>query len=324
MFAFLRKLFPGVAEGKTVGTGAGEGKTIRAGTRSVDELARWLRVDRAELRSTVVSYTTFTVPKRTGGQRTLLAPDAPLKRVQRQILRRLLAKLQVHPCATGFERGHSIVTNARPHVGQEVVIKFDVRDFFGSTDARRVRAYFRFIGWDDEAADLLTQLCTYNGALPQGAPTSPRLSNLVNQKLDERLAKLADHYDMGYSRYADDITLSGKAMLPVDSVTNPKTMQRSYDPRVRATTMIYAVKHILSEFGYRLHTEKKLRIARRHDRQLVTGLVVNQKVQLPRKTRRWLRAVEHRLATKRESTLTPEQLAGWRSLERMVKEQSAA
>jgi hypothetical protein len=307
MFSFLRKLFVGQAKGQTV----------RAGTRGVDELARWLRVDMAELRATVVSYTAFQVPKRTGGTRTLHAPDALLKTLQRRILRRLLGGLRAHPCATGFERGHSIVTNARPHVGQDVVLKLDLQDFFGKTSASRVERYFQTIGWNAEAAALLTRLCTHNGSLPQGAPTSPRLSNLVNFRLDARLARLAEHNGLAYSRYADDLTFSGPAR-PSRTIKNPKTLFNRGPGPTRSNQIIQAVKRIAADEGYALHITKKLRIARRHDRQVVTGLVVNQKVQLPRKTRRWLRALEHRVATTGQSTLTPEQLAGWRSLAAMV------
>src|SRR5262249_44280484 len=150
--------------------------------------------------------------------------DDGLKTIQRRILRRLLGRLRCHPAATGFERGRSIVTNARAHVGKAVVVQMDLKDFFTSTTTRRVRKYFRKTGWNREAADLLIRLCTHQGGLPQGAPTSPRLSNLVNYRLDARLARLAGRrrlYDprtgqrigsreigAKYTRYADDLTFS--------------------------------------------------------------------------------------------------------------------
>jgi hypothetical protein len=85
--------------------------------------------------------------------------------------------------------------------------------------------------------------------------------------------------------------------------------------------IIHRVKQIVADDGYALHTDKKLRITRRHDRQTVTGLVVNEKVQLPRATRRWLRAVEHRLTTTGQATLSPAEVAGWRALQEMVSKQ---
>jgi RNA-directed DNA polymerase len=258
-----------------------------------------------------VRYTRFEIPKRSGGARVILAPAPELKKVQRLILHRLLRRLPAHPCAAGFERGHSIVTNALPHVGRDVVVRLDLRDFFPSIPAERVEKYFRQIGWDAEAAALLTSLCTHEGSLPQGAPTSPRLSNLVNYRLDARLCALAETRQASYSRYADDMTLSWTAA--------PGPTER--DANGRRNDLIHLIKQIVADEGYRLHTKKKLRIARRHDRQLVTGLVVNQKVNLPRLTRRRLRAAAHHLATGRPATLTAEQLAGWQALQHMVATQ---
>lgn len=299
MLGFLKKLFGG-------GAGAAP-----AGNLTVEELARRLGVPEQQLRDTPIKYHTFMIPKRSGGTRTIAAPDAPLKAMQRLILRKLLARLKSHPSATGFEKGYSIVSNALPHVGQDVVIRLDLKDFFNSTLATRIEKYFRSIGWNNEAAALLTNLCTDDGSLPQGAPTSPRLSNLVNFKLDARLSALAQSLGLAYSRYADDITFSGPARR--DNKTG------------RANSIIHFVKQILHEEGrYVLHTDRKLRIARRHDRQLVTGLVVNEKVNLKRDVRRRLRAVEHHLRTGKPATMTQRQLDGWKSLQSMIAAQRSS
>jgi len=249
--------------------------------------------------------------------------------LQRRIVRRLLRRLRCHAAATGFERGRSIVANALPHASKAVVVRLDVKDFFGSTRSRRVYRYFRAIGWNRDASRLLLRLCTFDGCLPQGAPTSPRLSNLVNFRLDARLAGLANlgareetrlrryrdprtgapvtadvpdtHPIAAYTRYADDLTFS----FAVD------------DPRA-IRDLIYRAKRILRAEGYEPNGRKQ-RIHRRHARQLVTGLVVNEEVNLPRTTRRWLRAVRHRLESGRPASLTPGQLAGWVSFWRMVR-----
>lgn len=314
MFGFIRRLF-----GKAL-TPAEE--PPRPGPLGVDELARRLGVSEPELRNLLVSYHPLTLPKRAGGVRILAVPNPALKAMQRRILRRLLRNLRAHPCVTGFERGHSIVTNARTHVGQELVIKLDLKDFFGGTSAARVERYFHRIGWNADAAALLVRLCTHEGGLPTGAPTSPRLSNLVNYRLDARIEALARCYGMSYSRYADDLTLSGPAIQHFPH-HNPKTLAPlAPESPARVNDVINRVKRIVARDGYTLHTDKKLRIARRHDRQIVTGLVVNEKVQLPRATRRWLRAVEHRLAKSGEATLSPAQLAGWRALAAMVAKQA--
>ncbi|HKB05027.1 MAG TPA: reverse transcriptase family protein [Gemmataceae bacterium] len=294
---------------------------IRGRGHGVEELARRLGMSVADLRAVRPAYREFTIPKRSGGTRRILAPDDQLKALQRLILKRLLARLRSHPAATGFEKGQSIVTNARAHVGQAVVVRMDLKDFFPATRAKKVRKYFRGVGWDRPAAKLLTHLCTFEGGLPQGAPTSPRLSNLVNFRLDARLAGLAtrrrvynprtaghlEERPVGatYTRYADDLTFS----FPTDD-------------RKLIRYVVRMTKHIVASEGYELHLHRKLRVLRRHTRQQVTGLVVNDWVNLPRATRRWLRAVEHRLATGRAATLTPAQLAGWRALRAMVEAQS--
>lgn len=266
------------------------------------ELARRLDVAEEELRGLQPYYRAHRIPKRSGGTRRLLVPDDATKELQRRILRRLLARLRAHPSACGFETGKSILDNARPHVGRAVVVKMDVEDFFPTTTDARIDAYFRRVGWNGEAAALLTRLTTSAGGLPQGAPTSPRLANLVNFQLDARLARRAKRFKGAYTRYADDITFS---------------FPRDYPRKVRGTIQI--TRQTLRALGYRMHARKKLSIRRRHQRQLVTGLVVNEKVQLPRETRRWLRAVRHHVATGRPTTLTETQLQGWLAFAAMVE-----
>jgi RNA-directed DNA polymerase len=273
----------------------------------VAELARRLDVSVDALQAIRPEYREFTVPKRAGGTRRIAAPSPELKAMQRRIVRRLLRRLRCHFSATGFERGHSIVSNAACHVGQAVVVRMDLKTFFDATRADRVEAYFRAIGWNREASGLLARLCTHRGGLPQGAPTSPRLSNLVNTRMDARLSGVGRGLGAMYSRYADDLTFS----FATD------------EPRaIRA--VIRATKRIVGDEGYTLHQRRKLRIRRRHQQQCVTGLVVNDRVGLPRATRRWLRAVRHHVRQGRPATLRPAQLAGWNSLAAMVAAQSDA
>ncbi|NUM56123.1 MAG: RNA-directed DNA polymerase [Candidatus Hydrogenedentes bacterium] len=279
-------------------------KLFKGSGHTVEELARRLGTAPAELSAVRPTYTTFHIPKRSGGQRTIHAPAPELKQLQRLILRRVLARLRAHPHAVGFERGHSIVTNAVCHVGQPVVAKLDIVDFFASTSARRVEEYFQRIGWNREAAALLTELCTYNGGLPQGAPTSPRISNLVNFGIDAGLKTLAERSGATYTRYADDITFS---FATDDSNT--------------ISMLLTVTRQILRDYGYRVHIARKRRIMRQHQRQEVTGLVVNRKAQLPRRTRRWLRAVRHRAQGESGPTLTQSQLQGWAALEHMITTQ---
>jgi hypothetical protein len=316
MFGFLRRL---------LGIRPPDARPARADLTAA-RLAEMVGAPLDELRGLRPTYHAYQIPKRTGGTRTILAPEPRLKEIQRRILRRVIARLRCHPAATGFERGHSIVTNAIPHVGWDVVIRLDLQDFFGSTTAVRVRDYFIAIGWQKDAADLLMRLVTHDGTLPQGAPTSPRLSNLLNVRLDARLEALAHTRNMNYTRYADDITFSGKAEDVVKTKRpNPRVIQEEPpDPQrtSRVTDIIHAAKKIVQDEGYRIHVHKKLRIARRGDRQLVTGLVVNDGVNLPRARRRWLRAVEHHFRTGRGASLTEQQLRGWDALRAMIERQT--
>ena len=266
----------------------------------VDELARRCGVPADSLRAHAPTYTERLVPKRSGGTRRLLVPDPATKALQRTLLRRVFAALKAHPAACGFERGKGIVDHAAPHVGRAVVVTCDIKDFFPSVPARRVERYFRRVGWDADAARLLTRLTTYEGGLPQGAPTSPRLSNVVLYDLDVKLTALAERRGFRYTRYADDLAFS-----------------RAKDHPRRVRGLAQSVGRLLKANGFRLHPGKT-RILRRHQRQTVCGLVVNDRLNLPRKTRRELRAALHRRRTGREATYTDEQLAGWAGVLAMV------
>jgi hypothetical protein len=248
------------------------------------------------------------------------------------------------------------VTNALAHRGRDAVVRFDLVDFFPSTQARRVKRYFRRSGWNRPAAAILVRLCTYEDGLPQGAPTSPRLSNLVNYRLDARLAGLAAALGGVYTRYADDIAISFTegTESPAEETPpgrHPRTGRRRRR-KVRKTLLErfpgvterihFAwsfVRRAVEAEGYRLHRRKKCSVRRRHPRLVVTGLVVNQRPNLPRESRRWLRAVEHRVRTaslpmfdsslpqgfvqRKRPTLTPSQLQGWQAFRAMVAAQTA-
>ena len=272
----------------------------------VKELARRLDVTEEQLHEVSRSYREFAIKKRSGKYRKISAPNDHLKSLQRRILRRLLKRLRTHPAATGFQPGVSFVDNARCHECQNVVIRIDLVDFFPSTTRDKIYKYFRYIGWNRKAAGLLADLTTHDDCLPQGAPTSPRLSNLVNYLLDVGLSNIARRYEAVYTRYADDITMSLNADYDLDD-------------------LIRDVTYIIRRCGYKPHIGKKFRVLRQHHRQTVTGLVVNQRANLPREKRRWLRAVEHRTKLAKQGgylgpqpTLTQQQLNGWRALQKMI------
>lgn len=269
--------------------------------RKLAELADILGYKRKEDRLLKMrpAYTPFVIPKRRGGTRTIHAPSPDLKALQRTILHKVLIGMPIHPAATAYTRGRSIVDNARPHVGAAIVLTLDLEDFFGATGAEVVRGFYRRAGWSAKAADVLVNLTTLQGALPQGAPTSPKLSNLVNYKLDVRLSRYAEKLGGAYTRYSDDLTFSFRRERNLHAFRK-------------------RVESILDEHGYRLQREKRPKIRRPHQPQLVTGLVVNRKVSVPREVRRLVRAMAHRRKLGKPITVKPSRLAGLEGYLRMV------
>jgi RNA-directed DNA polymerase len=246
--------------------------------------------------ATRTHYIKFEVPKRSGGMRILSAPHKRLKSTQRWILANILTRMPPTETAHGFVAGRGIVSNAGSHVGKAVVINLDLENFFPSITFPRVRAVFDRYGYSGAVATILALLCTesprttatYAGtpyevatgprALPQGAPTSPALSNQVARKLDRRLLGVAAKLGLTYTRYADDLTFSGG-----EEVVG------------KIGWLLAKVRHIAEEEGFRVN-EKKTRVMRRSMAQTVTGVVVNEKQSIPRDELRRLRAILHRAA----------------------------
>jgi hypothetical protein len=258
------------------------------------------------LRGIAIDYQRFSIPKRGGGQRFIDSPSPELKTLQRTLLKKLLNGLKTHRNSYGVERGRSIAHHASRHTGQAVVVNLDIKDFFGSTTDARINAYFRAIGWPSDIADLLTKVCAHQGGLPQGAPTSPRLSNLVNYRLDERLTRGIEALGGVYTRYADDMTISFKT----DS-------QQTVNKAIGLVELT-----VKDEGGYSVHQRRKRHVRRRHQRQQVTGLVVNDSVNLPRETRKKLRAVKHHLDTGKPASMSKAEYDGWLAYYLMVLKQS--
>ncbi|MFO0967641.1 MAG: reverse transcriptase domain-containing protein [Gemmataceae bacterium] len=244
--------------------------------------------------ATRIHYVQFDVPKKSGGVRTLSAPHRTLAAAQEWILANILAKLPTEAPAHGFVPGRSTLTNAQPHAGRDVLVNLDLEGFFPSTRFARVRHVFRRLGYSGAVATLLALLATecprrrvvYAGTtyfvatgprgLPQGACTSPALSNQVARKLDRRLAGLSRKLGLTYTRYADDLTFSAAPGF-----------------RDKIGYLIARVRHIAADEGFTVNA-KKTRVLRPESRQMVTGLVVNAAPAVPRRMVRRLRAILHR------------------------------
>ena len=241
--------------------------------------------------ASVNHYQRFTIPKKSGGERLISAPMPRLKRAQYWVLDNILARVPLHDAAHGFAPQRSILTNGRNHVGRDVVINLDLKDFFPTLTYARVKGLFEALGYAEAVAIPLALLCTepmvdevtLDGErhfvadgprlLPQGAPTSPAITNLICRKLDRRLVGLARTLGFVYSRYADDLTFSG-----------------SGEAVKKIGTLLKAVHGIVEAEGFKVHPDKT-RVMRRSTRQEVTGLTVNEAVAVPRDLLRRYRAV---------------------------------
>lgn len=243
-------------------------------------------------------YVRFRIPKRSGGERTISAPMPRLKAAQHWILAHILTPLDgaLHHAAHGFRPQRSILTNAAPHVGRDVVVNLDLQDFFPTITWRRLRGLFRKLGYSEAVATVLALLCTeapldqveLDGrtwfvqrgprALPQGAPTSPALTNLLCRRLDRRLSGMARHHGFRYTRYADDLTFSADG----DAA------------RKRVGALLRGVRLVIEAEGFVVHPDKTT-VRRRGRRQEVTGLVVNQRPSVDRRAVRRLRALVFQL-----------------------------
>ena len=138
------------------------------------------------------------------------APNKTMQSIQATINSRILSPVtMIHPAAVGFRNGHSVVDNANPHLGKRYVLKMDIHDFFFSIRSPRVKKTFEKIGYPENVSKVLGTLCCLHRHLPQGAPTSPSLSNIVGHEMDRKLAALAAEYGLAYTHYADDLTFSG-------------------------------------------------------------------------------------------------------------------
>ena len=181
----------------------------------IKHLAALIGIDDSVLDKMIIHpekyYRSFTIPKRTGGERDISAPFPTLLKVQRWIYENLLLPNSLFPNAvTGFIPGKSILDNARPHLGKALILKMDIKDFFPSVTINRVVSVFRHLGYHNRLSYALAALCCCNGVLPQGSPTSPILSNIIAKRLDKRISGFAENVGLIYTRYADDITLSGE------------------------------------------------------------------------------------------------------------------
>lgn len=233
-------------------------------------------------------YRKFTIPRKSGGEREILAPRTFLKTVQHYIATEILGLHQFGNHVTGFVKHRGINENGAFHRGAPFLLNVDLADFFGSVRERNVRQAFEDLGYSRDVARLLMGLCTYRDSLPQGAPTSPGLSNLAFEAADQDIITLSSSHGLTYSRYADDLTFSSQN-APIS---------RSF---------LRSLGAIISLHGFQLNA-RKTRFAKPGQAKYVTGMVVNEKVHPKRELRRRLRAMFH------QARLRPEKFSDQASI----------
>jgi len=236
-------------------------------------------------------YRAVTVPKRSGETRTILIPNDRLKHIQREILKLLESVYVPRYPVHGFTKAKSHKTNATQHLQRRYLVNIDIKDFFDSISEKRIVGLFNALGIHPVVATLLGKFCALKGRLPQGAPTSPIISNMICLKLDRAFLRYAKEHRVLYTRYADDISLSThnnpNAIIKRDAVVSGK---------LAIDELSDTIVSIVEQNGFELN-HKKLWFLNENSRKRVTGLIVNQILNVDRRYVRNIRTVLHKAET---------------------------
>jgi retron-type reverse transcriptase len=232
-------------------------------------------------------YHSYPIKKASGKLRWIDAPQEPLKSIQKKILDRIIYQFRTHESAVGFVKRLNVKHGAERHLGNKVLLCVDINNFFGSLSLYQVYAAYGYMlsnlaakrvnfNYKTEDVELLVKLTTYKSHVPQGAPTSPALANIICRRMDRELQAIADKNDLTYTRYADDIAFSH--------------LNKNY----KITKIMKQVRNILKYYGLTLN-KNKTRVLRPHRRMSVTGVVINEKLSVPKYVWRNVRAQLHNL-----------------------------
>ncbi|RZA12209.1 MAG: RNA-directed DNA polymerase [Proteobacteria bacterium] len=256
--------------------------------RTIRGLARQAEVRHSVLRAVLSkiesNYRLVRIPKATPGEyRSLSIPKPTLKQIQRTIYDSALKGIAISSSAHAYAPGRSIVSHARIHAGSTDFIQIDIKEFFPSVSPARVRVLFDELGFGSDVAQALTALCTFQGGLPQGAPTSPSISNAILKHLDEDLDAYAVSRSCRYSRYADDLVISGSSLDVADF----------------EATIALVAKH-----GFRIN-DRKSRLMMNPSKVIITGISISSGVlKVPKSFKRQLRQMSHRLLVSPQLTIS--------------------
>lgn len=212
-------------------------------------------------------YTKKYINKKNGQKREILIPNNFLKKIQKNILKNILNNLSVSPYVTSYLKNKTLIDNASPHLNKKIILKLDIKNFFHNIDFELLYKSLPNEIFPSSVKVLLLKLCTYDDYLPEGAPTSPMLSNLVLKNFDNYIGKYCERNNINYTRYSDDLTFSGD---------------------FNAQKLKNKVGAFLEELGFNLNYDK-VKIIGNNSRQIVTGIIVNQKLNIPVNYRKRIR-----------------------------------
>lgn len=257
--------------------------------KRVEYLSLLLGVDKGELQKIALNSFSSSSYRRSnelsrGKKRLISRPHRKLALIHGRIKDRILSRIAVSKSTHGWTKGKSHITHSSQHVGKDVVVTLDIKDFFPSIHFSRIYRLFVSLGCSPDVARILTQLTTCDYCLPQGTHTSPAIANLVLKPLDTRLENLQELYGIRYSHCGDDICISG---------------------RCGAVKLKSLLVKIVRQEGFRINKEK-IKVQHKHQRQEVTGVVVNEKLNIPKEKRRELLDQIHRCQKYGPSTQTTE------------------
>lgn len=253
--------------------------------KNAAELCRFLRLSPTDFNYHLNHplYYSFKIPKKKGGQRTIQAPNEDLKSIQKKLNYFLQINYLKHVpkavhgfvlCPKDYQTSRSIISNAQVHVGQNHLLNIDLQDFFPSISAKRVRTVLMSppFHFNEAVATFISLFGSFEKKLPTGAPSSPVLSNIVCYQMDLELETFCEQHAIRYTRYADDMSFSSH--------------------RYFGNMTLVKIRNIIASHDFTVN-EKKLRLQSKHRQQVVTGLTVNEKVNVNRRYIKHLRAILH-------------------------------
>jgi RNA-directed DNA polymerase len=228
------------------------------------------------INSNTEHYRTFKIPKKKSGFREITAPYPALMECQYWIYHNVLKKIKIHPAAQGFTFNKSIITNSTIHIRQKQFLKIDLKDFFPSIKINRIINVFKKLGYNHRVSFYLASLCCYTDELPQGAPTSPILSNIIAKPLDARLFAFAKKLNLKYTRYADDLAFTGENIPSI---------------------FIEYITQIIEDLNLEVNGKKTI-LQKQKGKRVLTGIsIADNEIKIPREYKRNLKQEIHFIKT---------------------------